>query len=87
MDHIEPYRQIVQLQSEIVKISRRNRELRERCEELERALSIGASVETSLGEARHELGVPILGESWRSRVRRGVSKGVSIVRPFRWLGV
>ncbi len=39
MDQIEPYRQIVQLQSEIVKISRRNSDLKRKCTELEAELT------------------------------------------------
>ncbi|HSU54469.1 MAG TPA: hypothetical protein VLT36_10445 [Candidatus Dormibacteraeota bacterium] len=35
MDKIEPYRQIVQLQAQIVRISQRNSQLKRRCEELE----------------------------------------------------
>jgi len=39
MDRIEPYRQIVQLQAEIVKISRRNSDLKRKCSELEAELT------------------------------------------------
>jgi hypothetical protein len=38
MDCIEPYRQIVELQSEIVRISRRNSDLKKKCGELEEKL-------------------------------------------------
>src|SRR5262245_24743028 len=62
MDQIEAYRQIVQLQSEIVKISRRNRELRDRCEELERALSEGVPAEVITEESQGDSAVPPLQE-------------------------
>ena len=39
MDQIEAYRQIVQLQSEIVKISERNSALKKKCSELELELT------------------------------------------------
>jgi hypothetical protein len=46
MDRIEPYRQIVQLQSEIVKISRRNSDLKRKCSELEAELTEKRTVVT-----------------------------------------
>jgi hypothetical protein len=39
MDQIEPYRQIVELQEQIVRISRWNSELRQKCEDLENELA------------------------------------------------
>ena len=86
MDQIEPYRQIVQLQSEIVKISRRNRELRERCEELERALSEGMP-DTDHDLNGTEAAVPAIRDGLWLRLRFWVSKVLNACRPFRWLRV
>jgi len=86
MDQIEPYRQIVQLQSEIVKISRRNRQLRERCEELERALSEGMP-ETTHDQNQTMAADPLIQEGLLLRLRVWVSKVLNACRSFRWLRV
>ena len=86
MDQIEPYRQIVQLQSEIVKISRRNRELRERCEELERGLSEGMP-DTPHDQNHPQAAVPVIRAGLWLRLRFWASKALNVCRPFRWLRV
>jgi hypothetical protein len=86
MDQIEPYRQIVQLQSEIVKISRRNRELRERCDELERVLMEEIPV-AGKGSNHVETAEPVVREGLWFRLRFWLSKTLNACRPFRWLRV
>ena len=87
MDEIEPYRQIVQLQSEIVKISRGNRKLRARCEELERALTVGVPAAMRVEASKPKAAVPISPEGLLLRVRLWVSRRLHALRLLRWLGV
>jgi hypothetical protein len=87
MDQIEPYRQIVQLQSEIVKISRGNRELRARCEELERALTEGEPAAVRIEATNPKAMVMISPEGLRLRVRLWILRRVNTFRLFRWLRV
>jgi hypothetical protein len=88
MDQIEPYRQIVQLQAQIVKISRRNGELRKRCEELEEALTVGV-VQVTVEETPVEatISVPKRREPWWLKARLRISRAISLLSPFRWLRV
>ena len=64
MESIEPYRQIVELQSEIVRISRRNADLKRKCGELEERLVESrervkpSSVQPDKTEPRDSLRVP-----------------------------
>jgi hypothetical protein len=87
MDQIEPYRQIVQLQSEIVKISRGNRELRVRCEELERALTEGLPLAKRIEATKPKGVAPFLQQGVRLRVRLWVSRRLNVFRLSRWLRV
>jgi len=88
MDQIEPYRQIVQLQAQIVRISRRNSELRKRCEELEEALSLG-TVELPASETSEMplAPVPRQHSSLPLKARLKFSRALNIFRPLRWLRV
>jgi cell division protein FtsB len=86
MDQIEPYRQIVQLQAQIVRISRRNNELRKRCEELEEALSLG-TLEVPVEEAPALAPAPRAQHSLWPRARLRASRALSVFSPLRWLRV
>jgi len=85
MDQIEPYRQIVQLQAQIVKISRRNGELRKTCEELEEALSSG--VANVAEEAPRDPVIHAARNPWWLRAGLKISKELNFLRPLRWLRV